>query len=61
MMRKDYEQIAGRIKFQIIVAATDKRGKDALKRFAEALAYDLECSNSNFDREKFLKASGVMA
>lgn len=59
MTRKDYRLLADRIKFQYVVAATDKRGADALKRLAEALAHDLEADNPRFDRDKFIKACGV--
>lgn len=62
MTRKDYELIAKALKTQIEISRTynEEDGEFAVTNIAFDLVTDLAKDNPRFDRDRFLKACGVI-
>lgn len=63
MTRKDYEMIAKALKTQIEISRTysEQDGEFAVVNIAFDLIEDLAKDNPRFDKDRFLKACGVIS
>jgi hypothetical protein len=59
MTKKDYELIAGSIKFSRTSGILTTEADEAMQILADDLSIQLANENPRFDRDKFLKACGL--